>query len=144
MANDRTKNKPLLAKVETTSGQDASPAVGAEEPRQDLEFEVIRTNDIGASLDSRAPIVGGGFIGMTLTPLLECAGAYLGQTAVRFNTDTMGYGAEAIRRRGDQEKGPRIRGRCRRDRRRGRWRWREGPSTSRRAGRFRSATDTRR
>ncbi len=86
MANYRTKNKLLLAKVETASGQDASPTVGADaalaaEPRQDPEFEVIRTNDIGASLDSGAPIVGGDFIGMTLTPLLEGAGAHLGQTA---------------------------------------------------------------
>jgi len=80
MANYRTKNKLLLAKVEATSGQDASPTVSAdavlaEEPQQDPEFEVIQTNEIGASLDSRGPIVGGGFMGMTLTPLLKGAGA---------------------------------------------------------------------
>ena len=79
VTNSRTKNKLLLAKVATTSGQDASPTVVA--PPGAPTFDRTRPR------------------------ALKSAGAHLGQTAVRFNTDTMGYGAEVIRRRGDQEKG---------------------------------------
>ena len=61
------KNRLVLAKVETTSGTDASPvpatdAVLCEEPRVAPNMELERTNEVTGSLDSQQSIVGGGYV----------------------------------------------------------------------------------
>lgn len=66
MGDFLTKNRLVLAKVETTSGTDASPtpsadAVLVEEPRGNPNMELERTNEVSGSLDSQQSIVGGGF-----------------------------------------------------------------------------------
>ncbi|MEV5021419.1 hypothetical protein MRBLMA1_001241 [Sphingobium sp. LMA1-1-1.1] len=60
------KNRLVLAKVETTSGTDASPtpsadAVLCEEPRVAPNMELEQTNEVTGSLDSQQSIVGGGY-----------------------------------------------------------------------------------
>jgi len=65
VSNYRTLNRTVLAKVEGTSGVDASPSVGSdavlvEDPSTEAGLELLNTNEVTGSLDPRAPIVGGG------------------------------------------------------------------------------------
>jgi hypothetical protein len=65
MSQYRTLNQLLLVKVETTSGEDASPALSdailIENPSAAAELQTIETNEVTGSLDSRAPIPAGGW-----------------------------------------------------------------------------------
>lgn len=61
----RTKNRLLLAKAETTSGTDASPtaasdAVYAEQPMIEGGLQSLNTDEATGTLDSKAPVPGGG------------------------------------------------------------------------------------
>lgn len=65
MRNFRTLNRTVLAKIESTSGEDASAAVGSdavlvENPSTVPGIAVLATNEVTGSLDPRAPIPGGG------------------------------------------------------------------------------------
>lgn len=65
-----TKNRLVLAKVETTTGVDAAPvpatdAVLVEEPRANPNMELETTEEVTGSLDSEQSIVGGGFMERT-------------------------------------------------------------------------------
>lgn len=66
MSDFLTRNRLQLAKVETTSGTDASPtpaldAVLVEEPRANPNMELEQTDEVTGSLDSAQSIVGGGY-----------------------------------------------------------------------------------
>lgn len=66
MSQYRSLNQLWAAKVETTTGTDASPsattdAILVEDPRAALELQTIDTNEVTGSLDARAPIPAGGF-----------------------------------------------------------------------------------
>lgn len=65
MSNYRTLNRTVLAKIESSSGSDSSPAVASdavlvEDPQVDDGLEILNTNEVTGSLDPRAGIVGGG------------------------------------------------------------------------------------
>lgn len=65
-----TKNRLVLAKVETTTGVDSVPvpatdAVLVEEPRANPNMELETTEEVTGSLDSEQSIVGGGFMERT-------------------------------------------------------------------------------
>lgn len=65
MSDYRTLNRTVLAKLEGTAGQDASPVVGTdavlvEDPTIAGLPESLETNEVTGSLDPRAPITGGG------------------------------------------------------------------------------------
>lgn len=66
MSDFLTRNRLQLAKAETTSGTDASPApasdaVLVEEPRGSPNLELEQTDEVTGSLDTTQSIVGGGF-----------------------------------------------------------------------------------
>lgn len=66
MTDFLTRNRLQLAKVETTSGTDATPAAASdavlvEEPRGTPQMELEQTNEVTGSLDNTQSIVGGGF-----------------------------------------------------------------------------------
>lgn len=66
MSDFLMRNRLQLAKVETTSGTDASPAAASdavlvEEPRGSPQLELEETDEATGSLDTPAPIVGGGY-----------------------------------------------------------------------------------
>jgi hypothetical protein len=79
MSQYRVRNRVLLAKVELTTGTDASPTVVSDailvaNPQWTPNFEVLETDEVGASLDDRGPIVGGGNIGHGFEVFLKGAG----------------------------------------------------------------------
>lgn len=66
MSDFLTRNRLVLAKVETTAGTDSSPvpasnAVLVEEPRYTPQMELEQTDEVTGSLDSSQSIVGGGY-----------------------------------------------------------------------------------
>ena len=70
MTDFQTRNRLVLAKVEATSGTDASPvpaadAVLVEEPRGNPNMELEQTDEVTGSLDQTQSIVGGGFMERT-------------------------------------------------------------------------------
>ncbi len=65
MGDYRTLNRTILAKVEGTSGTDASATVGSnavlgENPQTTPGIGTLNTNEVTGALDARAPIPGGG------------------------------------------------------------------------------------
>src|SRR5688572_24132435 len=74
----RTKNKVLLAKIESAEGSDAAPAVTdailCENPRLSWNANVITTNEVTGSLDSDAPLVGGMTVSLTFDVFLKGSG----------------------------------------------------------------------
>lgn len=76
MSNFRNINRTFLAKIESTSGTDASPTVGSdaiavEEPTFNYGFEVDETNEVTGSLDRSPRYTGGGNGTMELTAILK-------------------------------------------------------------------------
>lgn len=72
MSTYRTKNRTILAKVETTAGTDASPVVASdalliETPLSPSNLEVLTTDEVTGTLDPDDPVVGGGGGGFTGT-----------------------------------------------------------------------------
>lgn len=70
MSDFLTRNRLVTAKVETTSGTDATPtpasdAVLVEEPRASPNMELEQTDEVTGSLDTTQSIVGGGFMERT-------------------------------------------------------------------------------
>lgn len=66
----RTQNRTVLAKVESTSGTDASPVVGTnavlvESPQTNPNLSTTETREVSGALDKRAPIPNGGDRGFT-------------------------------------------------------------------------------
>ena len=66
MSDFLTRNRLVLAKVETTAGTDSSPvpasnAVLVEEPRYTPQMELEQTDEVTGSLDSSQSIVGGDY-----------------------------------------------------------------------------------
>lgn len=78
MSDYRTRNRLVLAKVEGTSGQDASPtvanAVRVENPQYNPTYETVTTNEVTGSLDADAPVPGGGYSEMTFDIYARGAG----------------------------------------------------------------------
>lgn len=75
----RTRNALLLAKVETTPGQDAAPtptqnAILCEDPQVTYDLNVVRTNEVTGSLDVGADIPAGGRIGFRTAVFLKGSG----------------------------------------------------------------------
>ncbi|MCT2398528.1 hypothetical protein [Novosphingobium mangrovi (ex Huang et al. 2023)] len=67
MSDFLTRNRLALAKIETTSGTDATPvpatdAVLVEEPRGTPNMELEQTDEVTGSLDHSQSIVGGGYL----------------------------------------------------------------------------------
>lgn len=65
MSTYRTLNRTVLAKVESSSGTDASPTVGSnailvENPNSNLALNTFETNEVTGALDARAPIASSG------------------------------------------------------------------------------------
>lgn len=65
MADFRTRARTILAKIESTSGTDASPTVGADavkmiNPASSNALEVLETNEVTRAIDRVARITGGG------------------------------------------------------------------------------------
>lgn len=80
MSDFKRINRTFLAKVESTSGTDASPTVGAnavavEDPTFGYGFETDETNEVTGSLDRSARYTGGGNGTMSLTAILKGASA---------------------------------------------------------------------
>lgn len=80
MADFRTRNKTVLAKVETVSGTEQVPsisvdAIACEDSNWNPNFETLDTNEHTGSLDSEAPIVGGGGGQHSCAILLKGSGA---------------------------------------------------------------------
>lgn len=70
MSDFLTRNRLVLAKTETTSGTDATPAAASdavlvEEPRATPNMELEQTDEVTGSLDTTQSIVGGGFMERT-------------------------------------------------------------------------------
>lgn len=70
MSDFLTRNRLVTAKVETSSGTDATPApatdaVLVEEPRANPTMELEQTDEVTGSLDSTQSIVGGGYMERT-------------------------------------------------------------------------------
>ncbi len=83
----RTLNRTVLAKVESSSGIDASPVVGTdavlvENPQTDSGIAALATNEVTGSLDPRAPIPGGG--GGTHSGTVNLHGSGTGGTAPEY------------------------------------------------------------
>jgi hypothetical protein len=79
MADFLTRNRTVLAKIETTPGTDAAPVVGTdavlvENPRWTPQPDVIRTNEVTGSLDGFGPIFGGAAGSFACDVLLKGAG----------------------------------------------------------------------
>lgn len=81
MTQYRTLNRKLLAKVESTAGQDAAPTVGANgfvaiDPQMPGGPQTIdNSSEITGAVDVGAPIVGGGGSGFTCSARLKGSGA---------------------------------------------------------------------
>lgn len=76
----RTKNAAVLAKIETTEGVDASPTAGTdavlvENPQISFNPNIVETNEVTGSLDSRGPIAGGMTVQITFDVLIKGSGA---------------------------------------------------------------------
>lgn len=101
MSNYRTLNRTILAKVETTSGTDASPVVGTdavlvEDPETTGNPQPIDTNEVTGSLDPRSPVVGGG--GATHRATVNLRGSGAGGTAPEWGAYLRGCAmAETVR-----------------------------------------------
>jgi len=88
MTDFLTKNRLVLAKVETTAGTDASPGVSTdailvEEPRGTPNLELEQTNEVTGSLDSAQSIVGGGYGEHTYT--IQAKGSGTAGTAPEYD-----------------------------------------------------------
>ena len=76
----RTRNAVVLAKIEATEGQDATPIPGTdailvENPQPNFNPNVIETDEVSASLDGAGPIVGGMSAELGFDVLLKGAGS---------------------------------------------------------------------
>ena len=76
----RTQNRTVLAKVESTSGTDASPVVGTnavlvESPKTDPNLSTTETREVSGALDKRAPIPNGGDRGFSARVYCKCSGS---------------------------------------------------------------------
>ena len=74
----RTRNAALLAKIETTEGEDASPVAGTdavlvENPQISFNPNIVQTNEATGSLDGRGPITGGMTVQVTGDVYLKSA-----------------------------------------------------------------------
>lgn len=87
MSSYRTRDRLLLMGIEATAGVEEALTVGThailvEDPVPSPNFEVIETNEVGGSLDNRAPIVGGG--NFAFSGLVYMKGSGTGGTAPEY------------------------------------------------------------
>ena len=80
MAAYRTQNRTVLAKIESASGTDAVPTVGANALRVEVPsftpaLDSLTTNEVTGALDDSAPIPGGGGAGLSMPVVLKGSGA---------------------------------------------------------------------
>ena len=81
MSNYRTRNQLFAAKIETTSGTEAAPAVADDAILVERgvawspNFDVLQTNEVTATLDGAGPLVGGGFGALTVPLYVKGSGA---------------------------------------------------------------------
>ena len=79
MSTYRTLNQTVLAKVETTQGEDAAPtttddAVLVENPSRNPNLGIVETNEVTGALDDRGPLPAGGFSPFTCDVWLKGSG----------------------------------------------------------------------